>query len=233
MPPHKVNTDALALNPELVEEYLAYIPTLTIHPAPIPLKIHLPYLSKAYGAATQALLWTNANKTGSGTTAHTTRKFIYPNFETNPDTPAAPGEPGILLTGRVEMLDGTWSLFIRVIDDSASKLVRWTYAGEYASKRIGELSPSEFQAKPQEVKNTWGKKIADHKKHPVYVDMRARIQLRKKGMKVTDESMAKERALIKNTAKGRSSLSVNDVVQAFCKGEEVSLGGLWEYSLGD
>jgi len=72
-----------------------------------------------------------------------------------------------------------------------------------------------------QVKKVWGKKIAKHKRHLVYRNLRARITIRKaNGRDPTDEETADEAARIKS--KGyTSSLTWKDVVKAFERGEEV------------
>ncbi|KAF5317323.1 hypothetical protein D9611_003577 [Ephemerocybe angulata] len=137
--------------------------------------------------------------------------------------PAAPGEPGLLLCGRTELLDGTWSLFIRVFDlkGKGATLKRWRYAGEYESTVVGDLGASDFAKMDAKVKETWGKKIAYHKKQAAYVEMRARITLRKEGKAVTKANVDKEKGNIKDLPKAKSKVTVQDVVDAFSAGEEV------------
>ncbi|KAJ2927073.1 hypothetical protein H1R20_g10002, partial [Candolleomyces eurysporus] len=160
IPSDKIKSVALFFPKAVLEDHLTGTSTLTISPQPLALKMHLPFLSTEYRAATQALLWTNDPSLSAGKkkpTPSTIRRFLYPNFETNPDMPAAPGEPGLLLCGRTEpVFDAKpWSLFIRVIDDS-STLKRWTYGGEYMCTLVGHLSASAFKAQPLVVKQTWG-----------------------------------------------------------------------------
>jgi len=78
------------------------------------------------------------------------------------------------------------------------------------------------------VKQVWGEKIAKHKKYRVYRSLRARMTLRKKfSLQNTDreptiEEIGEEAALIKSSAYV-SSLTQQDVVEAFERGDEVGI----------
>ncbi|KAF6746742.1 hypothetical protein DFP72DRAFT_1076077 [Ephemerocybe angulata] len=222
IPAHAIDSKALAISNAVVDMYLSSTPTLTIHPPPAEHNLPITMLGKEYGASTQALLWDNRQK---ATSPDQVKKFIKPSFETNPDMPAAPGEPGLLLCGRTELLDGLWSLFIRVFDlkGKDAGLKRWRYAGEYESSVVGDLGASDFAKMDAKVKETWGKKIADSKQHAAYVEMRARITLRKEGKAVTKANVDEEKGNIKKLAKAKakSKVTAQDVVDAFSAGEEV------------
>jgi hypothetical protein len=207
------------MDEKVANQLLAGVPTLKAQPPPLKLQLPIILLQKEFGAAIQGLLWHNTAK--KGIKASDIRRFIFPGFDTNPEMPAAPGEPGLLLCGRVEMLEGIWSLFTRVpLNDSSLK--RWNYAGEYESEVVGALTAQDFASQPENVKRTWGKKIAHHKKHLPYVEMRARMALRKEGKPVNDANLTNEVKSIKKTPKEKSKLTVKDVIDAFESGQEVS-----------
>lgn len=72
-----------------------------------------------------------------------------------------------------------------------------------------------------QVKKTWGEKIAKHKRHLVYRNLRARITIRKAtGRDPTDAEIADEAARIRSKDY-TSSVTWKDVVKAFERGEEV------------
>jgi hypothetical protein len=72
-----------------------------------------------------------------------------------------------------------------------------------------------------QVKKIWGEKIAKHKRHLVYRNLRARITIRKAtGKDPTDEEIADEMARIKSK-NYTGSLTWKDVIKAFERGEEV------------
>ena len=71
------------------------------------------------------------------------------------------------------------------------------------------------------VKKIWGEKIAKHKRHLVYQNLRSRITIRKAtGRDPTDGEVADEPARIKSNDY-TSSLTCKDVIKAFEQGEEV------------
>jgi hypothetical protein len=207
------------MDEKVANQLLTGVPTLKAQPPPLKLQLPITLLQKEFGAATQGLLWHNTSK--KGVKAGDIRRFIFPGFDTNPEMPAVPGEPGLLLCGRVEMLEGIWSLFTRVpLNDSSLK--RWNYAGEYESKVVGKLTAQDFAGQPENVKRAWGKKIAHHKKHLPYVEMRARMALRKEGKAVTKANLKDEIGSIKKMPKDKSKLTAQDVIDAFESGQEVS-----------
>ena len=121
------------LNGEAIKKYLQGVASLDI-PSPVSLHFSLESLNKAYGCITQGLLWEPKNKP---------YKWLFPGFETNPMMPTAPGEPGLLLCGRTEVIRDTWTMFIK---DRDSVKKRWNYAGEYQGEVVGMMTSTEFQA---------------------------------------------------------------------------------------
>ncbi|KAF5317325.1 hypothetical protein D9611_003575 [Ephemerocybe angulata] len=227
IPGHAIDREkAIILGNAVVNFYLSSTPTLTIHPAPLKHELPLFKLAKWYGVAcSRPLLWDNMK---TATSPDRVRKFLFPAFEANPDMPIAPGEPGLLLCGRTELLDGAWSLFIRIrvldLEGEEARLRRWRYAGEYESRVVGGFGGIDFENMDAKVKETWGHKIAFPKRGAGYLEleMRARIKLRKEGKAVTKANVDKEKGNIKDLPKAaKSKVTVQDVVDAFSAGEEV------------
>jgi hypothetical protein len=76
------------------------------------------------------------------------RNFMMPTPDVNPHMPGAPGDSGLLLTGRDEMLDKVWSLFSRVQESPA----KWLYMGEYQNFNVGTLPSEEFSKQREKVR---------------------------------------------------------------------------------
>ncbi|KAF6746743.1 hypothetical protein DFP72DRAFT_1150852 [Ephemerocybe angulata] len=221
IPAHAVDPEkAIILGNAAVNFYLSPTPTLTIHPAPLKHKLSRWDVSRWYGAPFRTL-WHNMK---TATSPDRVRKFLCPGFETNPHMPAAPGEPGLLLCGHKELLEGAWSLFIPVLDleGEEARLKRWRYAGEYESCVVGKFGGIDFENMDRKVKETWGHKIAFPNRGDGYFEMRARIALRKEGKALTDENICKEREAFNLVSpKTQSKLTIQDVIDAFSTGEEV------------
>ncbi|KAF6743381.1 hypothetical protein DFP72DRAFT_128675 [Ephemerocybe angulata] len=220
IPAHAIDLEkAIILGNAVVNFYLSSTPTLTIHPAPLKHKLSRRDVSRWYGAPVSRTLWHNMK---TATSPDRVRKFLLPSFETDPHMPAAPGEPGLLLCGRKELLEGAWSLFIPVLDleGEEARLKRYRYAGEYESCVVGEIGGTDFENMDRKVKNIWGYKIAfNPNRSDGYFEMRARIALRKERKAV--ENLNKEKKAIEKLPKKKSQVTIRDVVDAFSAGEEV------------
>ncbi|KAJ3518284.1 hypothetical protein NMY22_g13753 [Coprinellus aureogranulatus] len=216
IPAKETDLDSLKTDEKPIRQHLASTSTLKVHPDPLSLKLPRKMLNAVYGAGPQCLLWqTPAEKRTASGKIH---RFLMPTFDTNPYMPTAPGEPGLLLCGRTELLDGTWSLFIRF---HCSEGQRWNYAGEYSSELVGVLSAQDFGNLPLNVKEKWGHKISHCKRFASYVEMRARMTLRKRGINVTVESVKEELENIAGKPKEANKLTIQDVIDAFESGQEV------------
>ncbi|KAG2015211.1 hypothetical protein CC2G_008501 [Coprinopsis cinerea AmutBmut pab1-1] len=207
VPPSKVRTGTLQLKEEDVDRYLHGFSPIPIS-SPLSLEISLELLNKNYGSITQGLLWEKGPY-----------KFLFPGYDTNPLMPTSPGEPGLLLSARTEVVRDTWTLFIKILNNSKA---RWNYAGEYRGAVVGSLGAKGFSEQPEKVKRTWGTKIAHHKKFEPYLRMRARITLRKLGKALSELNIQRELEEIKKRPKTSSKISSDDVIEAFESGHEVS-----------
>ena len=86
------------------------------------------------------------------------------------------------------------------------------------------MTVSPFLVTHFKVREKWGKKIAEHKKYPEYLAMRARIAFRKRngGKEPDEKSVETEIKKIKENNYAKY-LSAQDVINAFDRGEEVRL----------
>ncbi|KAF8957583.1 hypothetical protein BDZ97DRAFT_1845697 [Flammula alnicola] len=202
------------LSPSKVSKYLGSATLFTIKPLPLPVLVSRKALTEAYGLPGMGLLWNPKNKPHK----FLTPLMIIPNIDVNPEMPRCPGAPGLLLSCRKDMCkDGPWTLFVKV---ETSKKVHLDYAGEYTCTAVGEMTKEEFLAQDAKVKITWGEKVANHKRYPIYRELRARITLRKQlGSEPTEEQVQTEAELIKKK-EYKGSLDIQDVVAAFERGEE-------------
>lgn len=120
--------------------YLGDVYDFPIQPPPLPVQVSRKALTEEYGLPGIGFLWKSKNK-------NRPLKFMIPTIGLNPEMPRSPGEPGLLLSCREEMLkDGPWTLFIRA---DGSKKVRLNYAGEYTCKKVGTMAKEEFAAQDQ------------------------------------------------------------------------------------
>jgi hypothetical protein len=131
----------MKLTDDAIERYLQGLVPFPIA-SPVELHFSLDALNKAYGSITQGLLWEPKGKP---------YKWLFPGFETNPMMPTGPGEPGLLLCGRTEVVRDVWTLFVK---DRDSVKKRWNYVGEYQGEVIGMMSATEFQALSDSVRQT-------------------------------------------------------------------------------
>lgn len=159
---------------------------------------------------------------------------MFPTHELNPYVAARPGEPGLLFSVRLEMIGEARTAFSRRKIDNHDV---WEYLGEYVNEVVGKLTPHEFDAQSAKVctyikassapircqfsqfRERWGSSVAEKKSDPKYLEMRARIGLRKDGKAITNAAVAEEVQNIKIT-RGRN-VCADDVIQALRTGEEV------------
>jgi hypothetical protein len=123
--------EAIILPETLLNENLRDSSIIVIDPSPLYDLYPRRFLNWAYGISMMHLL--NESRDGG-------RNFILPTPDLNPQMPGAPGQSGIILTGRSEMLRKTWSLFSRTHSSPA----KWLYLGEYQNVRMGTLPSQEF-----------------------------------------------------------------------------------------
>ena len=131
--------EAVVLSDSVLTNYLKAAPTLQIHP-PAPRTLYpRTFLSSTYGGNPMHLMAYGRNGT---------RKFLFPTPDVNPQMPNVPGEAGLLLSARLEMLEHTWSVFSRIQTFPA----RWLYLGQYKNVRAGLLPSEEFAKQRQGVR---------------------------------------------------------------------------------
>lgn len=112
-------------------KYLAIASIFTINPQAPPTVFWRLFIHKVHGGNPQAFV--TRSRDGS-------RRFIFPMKVVNPHMPTYPGHPGLLLSGRHEMLQGTWTAFHRV----QTRPSRYRYLGEYRHTLAGPLLSEEF-----------------------------------------------------------------------------------------
>lgn len=200
-PALKIKVDeATVLYPTTVARYLKDIVPLRIEPAPTPILVPHKFLGEVYGAHLVFLLLKRTDGR---------RSFIFPTQDINPDIPVSPGDPGLLLSSRLDMVGHIWTFFTQV----TVKPVKWQYLGEYQCTPVGKLSPDEFSQQRPKVKTSWAEKLRDVD-WPAYRQMRARIWLRKTNQNLTEESI--EAA----TEQNNGVVSSDDTLQALEHGDE-------------
>lgn len=128
------------LYPTTVARYLKDIVPLRIEPAPTPILVPHKFLGEVYGAHLVFLLLKRTDGR---------RSFIFPTQDINPDIPVSPGDPGLLLSSRLDMVGHIWTFFTQV----TVKPVKWQYLGEYQCTPVGKLSPDEFSQQRPKVDN--------------------------------------------------------------------------------
>ncbi|KIJ94822.1 hypothetical protein K443DRAFT_109770 [Laccaria amethystina LaAM-08-1] len=208
--------DPFVLNPERAAHILSAIPSFTINPPAHDLKLPRQFLTSTFGLPMMGFIWdTRSKRDDKKKIPGRNFQFLMATHQLNPNMPSYPGGPGLLLSCRKAMLGSVWSLFAPV---RGEKMARWNYLGEYKPEESGTMTRDEFQSQTQMVREKWGKKIAEHKKYPEYVEMRARITFRKRNGGKEPDQKALESEIKK--IKESKYLSVQDVIDAFDRGEE-------------
>lgn len=174
----------------------------------------------------------------------TPRAAVFAQPGQNPFLPPHPGARGLLFASRHEVLSEIHMLFVK-LEPRTKGTPAWEYRGDYESTLSAKMTPAEFKIQkydvsnlffltqvvrsvltPVQVKVNWALHILDLVKWDCYTSMRARIYLRKIGQLPTDEkaqneAIDKEVDRIRNKCGG--SLSVDDMIQALTRGDEVWL----------
>lgn len=131
---------AIMLSPAMASKYLKDTPALPISPAPQSVLVPREFLGTTYGALQYTFL------------SDTTRNFVFPTIDVDPELPQEPGAPGLLFSCRHKMVNGEpWSVFIRVTADTP-KL--WEYLGEYEHTVAGDMGGEEFECQRPSVSSS-------------------------------------------------------------------------------
>ena len=115
-----------------LDQYLATAPTFMINPPASSTIFCRPLIHKIHGGNPRAFV---VRRSRDGR-----RRFIFPMKAVNPYMPTRPGHPGLLLSGRHEMLQKKWTFFHRVRTNPS----RYLYLGEYRHTLARPLSSDEF-----------------------------------------------------------------------------------------
>ncbi|KAJ3730881.1 hypothetical protein DFJ43DRAFT_455271 [Lentinula guzmanii] len=213
----------LALDPlwmEAVRDLLRNATSLDINPAPdMNFRVSRALLNKKYRINTgsfRAILQAHLNPSSTPDNPHV-RSILFPFYEENPDLPAKPGDPGIILTKRTDILTiQPVTIFINYRGRNKSPSL-WLYAGEYTLKKCAEMSGEQFSRQPLKTQQRWGNTILKRKRD-VWALIRARVYLRKHGIPLTEENINHERDRIRKGEPGL--LVVQDVIDAFIGEDE-------------
>ncbi|KAK0486276.1 hypothetical protein IW261DRAFT_1454689 [Armillaria novae-zelandiae] len=186
----------------------------TIHPA-APEGFYIPrvFVADTYGGSAYQFLQTLKARN---------IKCVWPKKGLNPLVVDAPGAPGLMFTSRLEIADSKpWHVFS---ERQVDKQARWEYMGIYESVVSGRIEAEQFSGQSEGTKMQWGKLLLSSKKADVYVAMRARIALRKHGLRVDNDSdMTKdEKRKVMNEIKAREPLAITaeEIVDAFRNDDE-------------
>ncbi|KAK7047007.1 hypothetical protein R3P38DRAFT_2608348 [Favolaschia claudopus] len=177
------------------------------------------FLLKQYGVLNQTFL--GSFKTTDG------RGAIFPQPELNPFLPDKPGAPGLIFASRFEIVEECegmpWALFCKHTHKEKGKGIVWRYMGEYRNVHCGDLTPEQFGGQTQRVKQQWGSLLKKAKVVEAYVGIRARVALRKAGVRFTPGDEAEMRERREQVAKrgGRPlPVEAQDIVDALSRGDE-------------
>ncbi|KAJ4488726.1 hypothetical protein C8J55DRAFT_557726 [Lentinula edodes] len=216
----------LALDPLWVEAVAGFLhdtPSLIINPDPdMNFRVPRALLGQKYKISTgsfQAIVKAHLNPS-STTNNPLVRSILFPFYEENPDLPAKPGDPGIILTKRTDILEVQPATIFINYDGRGKTPSVWLYAGEYTLKKCAEMTGEQFSRQPVKTQERWGRTIITLKRDNVWAQMRARIYLRKHNMPLTHENIKTECDKIQAVKGNPGFLDVQDVIDAFIRGDE-------------
>ncbi|KAJ2911593.1 hypothetical protein MD484_g8821, partial [Candolleomyces efflorescens] len=222
--------EAFVLPPDLIARYLRDAPTLDIKPNPSGLHVRRDYLRLLLGGSDMQFIQKVEAK--NNPTQAKARTLTFPTFDMNPAMPLIPGEPGLILSKRPEVLEcSPLTLFRR---DLGGKEAVWQYLGEYETKVVGMMTGELFRQQNDKVQSAWVKTILERTAQKAYRTMKTRISLRKRGLPIPSEAECKkssEAATTQGKEKGKKKknnedeggwpdLNEADVVGALLRGEE-------------
>ncbi|THU98076.1 hypothetical protein K435DRAFT_965118 [Dendrothele bispora CBS 962.96] len=157
------------------------------------------------------------------------RYMLFPQNIPNPNLPSAPGEPGIILTKRTDILEhGPTSIFINFREAGAGgnekgKKSVWQYMGEYNVKKLRELSKEEFQCLPRKTQESWANCMLTSGR-PCFSNVLVRIHARKSralsSIELTEDDLKKSKQTLGTKKTKAKHLSVEEIVEAFVSGQE-------------
>ncbi|KAF8900590.1 hypothetical protein CPB85DRAFT_158179 [Mucidula mucida] len=201
--------------------YLSNIPTFTITPSPeSDFFLSRKQFNKTVGGTTFRLFVTITKwKTASMVLKHPIH-CVWPTRQLNPLTVDGIGAAGLLFAGRQDILHHSPLYVFRSVERDGTK---WEYCGNYEAQKMGHLAVEHFRLYPETSKVKWGDKISTSRSKDLrlYLDMRVRIALRKRGEEITPDRVEREaQALIKHKDGEGMNISGEDVIEALCAGDE-------------
>ncbi|GAW10129.1 protein [Lentinula edodes] len=216
----------LALDPLWVEAVAGFLhdtPALIINPDPdMNFRVPRALLGQKYKISTgsfQAIVKAHLNPSSTPNNP-LVRSILFPFYDQNPDLPAKPGDPGIILTKRTDILEIQPATIFINYDGRGKTPSVWLYAGEYTLKKCAEMTGEQFSRQPVKTQERWGRTIITLKRDNVWAQMRARIYLRKHNMPLTHENIKTECDKIQAVKGNPGVLDVQDVIDAFIRGDE-------------
>ncbi|RXW13007.1 hypothetical protein EST38_g12849 [Candolleomyces aberdarensis] len=224
--------EAIVLPPDVIAGYLRDAPPLDIKPNPSDLHVRRDYLRLLLGGSDMQFFQkveARNNPTGSKP-----RTLAFPKFDLNPAMPLIPGESGLILSKRPEVLEySPLGLFRR--DMSGEEEAVWQYLGEYETKVVGMMTGELFRQQDSKVQRAWAKTILKQKGHQAYRMVKVRISLRKRGLPIPSEAESKktsDAATARGREKGKKKekqedkdqdwgdVNEEDIIGALSRGDE-------------
>ncbi|KAJ7636652.1 hypothetical protein FB45DRAFT_1024750 [Roridomyces roridus] len=201
----------VTLPQSVINSYLVDTPNLDITPPPLSdLYVSRKFLSSHYGGNPMYFV-VDFSLERKG------RKAVFPEVYLNPLLPDQPGAPGLIYASREEIIDGTpWAVFCK--KQSGKVPAVWRYMGDYVNERCGEPTPEEVRAQDDTITEKWAEHIYKTKMWDVYVEMRARIALRKAGRDIPKSAVDQEMKKIRKG--GGLPVTMKDIIKALERGDE-------------
>ncbi|KAJ7639980.1 hypothetical protein DFH06DRAFT_1216262 [Mycena polygramma] len=212
---HKLRAKKEDLPPDVVAAHMADVQPFEIKPPPSESTFPRVWLVKHFGFRLVDLMF-SLRQVPTLPVQYVERDVLCGTPDINPHIPTRPGDPGLMCSVRQGMVNGRlWSVFI---PKTVAGKKRWLYLGQYAFELVGSMTPAQFSNHTDTFQSNWAEKLLRTVKFDEYVQMRARIGLRKWGRAITGENVAREMERVK-TKKGLV-LTKAQVIEALKRGDE-------------
>ncbi|KIK69200.1 hypothetical protein GYMLUDRAFT_67871 [Collybiopsis luxurians FD-317 M1] len=149
------------------------------------------------------------------------RVLLFLFFEDHLNLPAKPGDPGIIVTARGDIMKmGPLSFFMSYRKREKDHPCVWFYAGEYELEMCGKMSAEQFSKQPRKSQERWSKIALSQKLEGDLTLMRNRIQSRKYGIPFNPNESVSEKNSSPAIDAEHVHLDAQDVIDAFVNGDE-------------